>query len=363
MAFRTKLAGAARSLAASALRCLVSLTVFWGSAELLTRSFGYHGISVDFQPVTYARDLGWRLKPGLHETWSDLEWRVPYHTNSRGYRDVEHTAEAAPGAARILVLGDSMAEGWGVPFEAMWQSRLGSCLGERAEIVNLGVRGYDIIQEYKQLLSDGLPLQPKVVIQMLGPNDYMGQAQTTMWYHLHYRPAYNLREGRIEFREPPREQTYIMSDPLLQAYHRWLFKLASVTWLARNLASWSWIDGQVSANQQGIVPPAAEYQRSYDLNYPEAVRAIYSEIARLCAENGMRFLPVWVGTSEPIPSKLKEALGSVTQERHEIDLPPSLKFVYDVHPNIEGHRYIGESIAAFVAERTGLTNSCTKPGS
>jgi hypothetical protein len=72
------------------------------------------------------RDAG-VLIPYQPDSEADLltdEFRVRYRTNRFGYRDrLDRRAERTPGVARIGLLGDSFAAGWGVEFEETFGDR------------------------------------------------------------------------------------------------------------------------------------------------------------------------------------------------------------------------------------------------
>jgi hypothetical protein len=88
------------------------------------------------------RDAG-VLIPYEPDTEADLltdEFRVRYHTNAFGYRDrLDRRAERTPGAARIGLLGDSFAAGWGVEFAETFGDRFERATG--IEVVNAAKNG------------------------------------------------------------------------------------------------------------------------------------------------------------------------------------------------------------------------------
>ena len=68
------------------------------------------------------------------------EFRVRYRTNRFGYRDrLDRRAERTPGVARIGLLGDSFAAGWGVEFEETFGDRFERATG--IEVVNAAKNG------------------------------------------------------------------------------------------------------------------------------------------------------------------------------------------------------------------------------
>jgi lysophospholipase L1-like esterase len=95
--------------------------------------------------------------------------------NSLGFRDDEHPLTAAPGVFRILVLGDSLTKGLGVPqreriVTSVMQRRLDD-VGRRAEVINFGVEGYNTQQEVEMLRLKGLAFRPDLVVLAYCLND------------------------------------------------------------------------------------------------------------------------------------------------------------------------------------------------
>lgn len=88
------------------------------------------------------RDAG-VLIPYEPDSEADLltdEFRVRYRTNRFGYRDRQgRRAERTPGVARIGLLGDSFAAGWGVEFEETFGDRFERATG--IEMVNAAKNG------------------------------------------------------------------------------------------------------------------------------------------------------------------------------------------------------------------------------
>jgi hypothetical protein len=98
-------------------------------------------------------------------------------TNSLGFRDRDYAIPKPPGVLRIAGVGDSIAFGLDVPLERTFQkrieSRIGALLPGRAvEVVNLGVPGYNTVQEYENLVRKGLRYQPEFAILSYFPDDF-----------------------------------------------------------------------------------------------------------------------------------------------------------------------------------------------
>lgn len=96
--------------------------------------------------------------------------------NSLGMRDRERSLEKPPGTFRILALGDSHTFGWGVRQEDTWPSVLEEMLlknapSRRIEVMNLGVPGYNTVQEVQVFSTKVEALDPDLVIVNYCNND------------------------------------------------------------------------------------------------------------------------------------------------------------------------------------------------
>ena len=103
---------------------------------------------------------------------------VPVKINSAGFRDDEFPSPVAPGARRILLLGDSIAWGWGVAMENVFPQVLEKLLRAREPaseaptiVYNFGVDGYSTEQELHLLQTRGYALEPDLIIILYALND------------------------------------------------------------------------------------------------------------------------------------------------------------------------------------------------
>lgn len=116
--------------------------------------------------------LSHKLKP-LQESFTHASL---VKTNSHGLREVELQLEREPGMFRILCLGDSLTFGNGVPVQETYPKQLEHILhsqmpGQRFQVINAGVPGYDTWQEAAYLKEFGWKLKPDVVIIGFYAND------------------------------------------------------------------------------------------------------------------------------------------------------------------------------------------------
>lgn len=96
--------------------------------------------------------------------------------SSNGIRDYQYMPEKPQGVYRIVILGDSVAFGWGVELEHTFAKYLERFLQERRigrfEVINFGVPGYNLAQEIATLEYKCLDYHPDLIIFCIEENDY-----------------------------------------------------------------------------------------------------------------------------------------------------------------------------------------------
>lgn len=123
------------------------------------------------------------------------EWNVIYSINSQGLRDKERSFEKPANIFRILMLGDSFTEGWGVAqnktFSAVLEEKLNTLGKGRFEVINMGVGSYSPLLEYLQLKNVGLKFQPDLVILNFDYTDFVddGNYETLANYDVNHNPV------------------------------------------------------------------------------------------------------------------------------------------------------------------------------
>ena len=96
--------------------------------------------------------------------------------NSDGFRDKEYPLHKDALTMRIIVLGDSETLGKSLASEDTFPKKLQKALGEQCakykfEVLNMGVEGYNTIQEYEFLKVKGLRYNPDLVLLYYCFND------------------------------------------------------------------------------------------------------------------------------------------------------------------------------------------------
>src|SRR5262245_14296345 len=123
-------------------------------------------------------DLGYtaaRGRPNEHRRVERPEFSVDVQLNPLGFREPRLPSTKPPGTLRIVALGDSFTQGYGVEEHQSWPRLLEALLDARDarphEVINLGVPGANP-RDYLSYLSDpGLAYQPDVVLVMVMADD------------------------------------------------------------------------------------------------------------------------------------------------------------------------------------------------
>jgi lysophospholipase L1-like esterase len=147
--------------------------------ELAVRLFADDGMQFDLEMWKYARDVKVVSRDPLigHEHGPIRRatlMGVDFVTNSQGLRDREFSFNRTPGVLRIVMLGDSLTVGWGVPYESTFSKHLEWLYakdGIKAEVINTGVGNWNTIQEVEYFLTKAYRYQPDVVVLNYFVND------------------------------------------------------------------------------------------------------------------------------------------------------------------------------------------------
>ncbi|HEY3821313.1 MAG TPA: SGNH/GDSL hydrolase family protein [Polyangiaceae bacterium] len=267
-------------------------------------------------------DVVYELKPNVDTCFVGARLT----TNEDGQRaPVRYARPRPPGVYRILLLGDSIALGWGVEYEqtfaARVQEELAATSGRAVEVIDAAVPGYNTTMEVAGYLSTGKSYEAQCVAVFFCGNDLAVP-------HLMTAPSWRpvdgsyLLAGIRALGEPPGDD-------------RW-FKVAEGP-LSSSLrdedASW--------------VPP--EYRHMVGLT---GYRHALGELARAAAANGATVVNFADYSTLKYVASAEEFTGF--QRELGIVLPP---FEYpldekyhlsstDPHPNVEGHAEIARRVLA-----------------
>lgn len=248
----------------------------------------------------YDAELGWALRSGarVHVAGGPLDYRV--RTNAAGFRDPERELAKPTGTRRVVVLGDSMAWGWGIAPGERFGDLLDERLGPEVEVLNLGVPGYGTDQELWVLETVGLAYEPDVVLLGFVLNDVI-DARRTLRYELQ-KPRFVRKDGdgwTVENRPVPAPLGAL--EARLRELHRSLVARSALASLLSSPARAAprGPDGDITVDQRRaaieVVRVGGEaVQRFVDrIDQPGGVTEMtLGRIAALCAEREVALVAV-----------------------------------------------------------------------
>lgn len=292
---------------ASGVLTLVVVEVGW--RVLRTRGFGP---TTNPAYVIHDDRLGWRYRQGVHVRHVTQDFAVAIEIDGEGFRDGK-AVTPSDGRERLMVLGDSLAFGWGVEQAETFAERL--ALRLPLAVYNRAVSGYGTDQEYL-LLQRQLPLlAPGLVLVNFCHNDVEEVLRGVSYGK--GKPCFGLAGEELVLGNVP------VPDP-------WLERCSQFYRSMRKRA--------LEARQ--VPPNDADRERGRQL-----VRRLLRAMAQACAAVDARLI-----VSHESAGWLIDAEPSIVF----VDLTPALTraaeqgptgFAHDSHWNARGHAAVADAIA------------------
>jgi lysophospholipase L1-like esterase len=159
-----------RALAALA----IGLVAAFAAAEIALRVQGFDPIGEirrQASPLVRASAVP-GLRYELTPRSAGRQWDCDVRISSAGLRDREVLPKPRPGVRRVALLGDSIAFGIGLPVEDTFADRIERELaGERVEVLDLAVPGYDVCDHAAVLEHRALAFAPDLIVVAYAIND------------------------------------------------------------------------------------------------------------------------------------------------------------------------------------------------
>lgn len=249
----------------------------------------HHQLFCEYHPV-----LGWQKKPsysGIH-VGPERVYRIRETMNSRGIRGPEYPYAKPPDEFRIVVLGDSFAEGYTVDaddqFSEVLKRRLNEAHTGSVQVINAGTGGYSTDQELLWFTTEGVKYEPDLVVLLFCSNDVL--FNTTDRYWRGYKPLFRLDRGTLKLTNvpvprplPPAAGSAVSasaspagSRPLGEAFARWLNDSSCLCRSVRDvwvkservarLLAWAGValPRSAAASPPAATPPVPDYIRLSD---------------------------------------------------------------------------------------------------
>jgi hypothetical protein len=300
------------------------------------------------------------MNPNLDFEFNAKDFQSRIRTNSMGFRDDEESLSDPA----VFLLGDSFAFGWGLEKEDACEAVLETQLG--AKVLNMGVSGYNTVQEYLLLrrYADALEATGKTAVFLFYENDLMDNTSPLVGMY----PAVYKTGRRVGF-----------TKPTVEAYEAWL-KPGDEGWL-RYIGNRTCVGGAIDFSV-GILKHLKKSEGWYRahkadtslgrfLDQYEVFEYLVRAIRAFARERNMKIAFVRIPDVESFrdPDREEKWLGKFTtilqtQSVPLLELESILGeedyFKHDPHWNESGHRKAAVTIVEFL-EENGLVLSVEAP--
>jgi hypothetical protein len=167
----------------------------------------------------FDENLGWSKIPLAHAVSNRTGYEIEYRINSKGLRDDETTYEKPEGTYRIVLLGDSLTFGFGVPIEKHFSTLLEGYF-KGVEVINMGIDGFGVDQELIYLRLEGFQYEPDLVLAYI--------PHYAEYRHMHTnrfgkdKPRFILEDGELVLTNSPVFDTSpARTSGVVRAIDRW----------------------------------------------------------------------------------------------------------------------------------------------
>jgi lysophospholipase L1-like esterase len=369
-------------LARRALLAAISLLLALAAGEAIARRV------VDDVYLERQIRAGGVLVPYEPDATADLlqpEFRVRYRINRFGYRDVaERRAERTPGVARVGLLGDSFAAGWGVEFEDGFGSRFERATG--IEVINSAKNGGCPLWFVPQARFVRERFAPDWLLVQLFDNDADDDRQFMDRFELHYGDRVGeLPRAILPLDTPGQRLLHALDSTVLQHRFRQLQRRLHGKRLERTpyVKPGARPDEPILTRSEAIarfgidLSPARPWDGPFSFHDPSQ-RAAWSErlawnaqlldqlleeSARANVPVALLYIPAYpVFLHAPAENPLADGARDVALRRGALWLdaremfagrthPEELYYAFDSHLNAAGHAVIAEALVRELAPR------------
>jgi lysophospholipase L1-like esterase len=341
-----------------------------------------------FNPYRPDGALGFTLRPGVRVRHVDRDFAVTVSVNALGGRGPERPATRTPGVARILLLGDSFAFGWGVEeqesFGAVLERRLAERVGP-VEVVSAAVPGYSTDQHYIYLRTRGLALRPDVILLATSENDLTEMSLNRLTLDadrlpLRVEPLWRIIDatGRMRYlgsgrpalpRTPWPGETWLRDHSLLYHWLRYRLAKASAALAIRRARppAPEWLERDPDRALECVSPD--DVQRALAVSPDFRLRyhlRLVDAMGRAAGARGIPLRHLLVAHSgetqprDPVLARLHaECAAQATACFDSARVIPAAEagrftFAHDSHWNRDGHRRVGEALAEVLEREPAL---------
>ena len=294
-------------------------------------------------------------RPYLNQTFRDKEFIVQYKTNAQGFRiGAEDEPETKVEKADWLFIGDSYTQGAQVQFEDLYTSKLFNYFPDKV-IVNAGISGMGIADEYNYYISEGKNLKPqKVFLQICNFNDFMNvneRSASFSDYLMHYSNLARFLLYGFKFANPAELPLGRWTEPFYpdeESNERYnVFYTEQSEQKKRDLISFGiflkmFNDAVIKNGGELVVIQIPTKEQVYYKYFDEVVSSFKIDVTKLDMHYPNIFLDSLCSNHH---IKHLDLLSDFT------NIESDLFFQYDEHLNINGHQQIATSIFNFLNQK------------
>jgi hypothetical protein len=377
---RTLLVGVAQGIA------ILALTLALG--ELVARFvFGVRPLETEALVWEPHPRWGWFHKPAAEAVFVKPGFSQHIRINSKGLRERELPYEKAPGARRVLVIGDSSVVSFEVPPEAAFPRVAEDLLRARGydvEFVNGGVRGYGTDQALLFLRDEGLRYAPDLVLYKWTDNDRDDNATVHRPFRRFAKPYFDVaQDGALTLHGTPVPEYPYAANVRVAADGRARelpipLSIRATLWfrdvaLCRSAFATGLLKIAMGAPELGrSLVGIGSYNDARDVSEaPDPSNRLFRatvemvrEMERVSRAAGAEFR--MIGTAGPWGRAVREAaglpdLGDLARFHARVPEGATLFVPYDPHLNELGHRLYAEAVSESL-EAAGLLGGARAAG-
>lgn len=317
-----------RTFLSGALTVVLTLAICAAAAESLLRLKNASMRNYDIEMWRYSRELKFASELAVlgHEHLPNAKailQSVEIRTNAWGLRGGPVNESPAPDRRRVLMLGSSIALGWGVPEERVVSNLLQAkfeAAGQNVEVLNAGIGNYNAERYVERFLHRLTPLKPTDLLVLTFVRD---------------------------------------AEPLAQGGGNFLLRNSQLA-----LTAWTVVNRLFGEN--GETSLVAHYQRIYAPGSPAVARmnAEFAKLAAYAREHRLRVTLAMVPDIHNLDHYpllfVHDIFGKTAHDNGFafVDLLPALKGIAsseiwampgDPHPNARGHALMADAIYPVLA--------------
>lgn len=279
------------------------------------------------------------------------EYRHKVTSNSEGFRGTREYALKKPGGVfRVVAMGDSVVNGYGVEDEETFCALLEKRLGSKrpTEVLNMGVPGFSTAEELIQLQHVGLRYEPDLVVVGYFINDHFENLISGLFL---------VKDGKLVRNPAP-------ADPAIRLRDR-LSRIPGYNFLCQHSYLVNFLRSKASGffrNKVAAKHDSPDYLGDKLSNEQIALTAaLLDEIIRICDERGIRIVILNIPMKredkwfrnlplEQLKLKDKARIVDVAEEIYKGREIKDIAHELSYHPKPVGHELIAEWLAKYVQE-------------